>query len=456
LATYMRPAQQRRLKIRYATLFGVLGVAIVAVAVSFQSWPPDLAVWATLAAVYIYLEFRIVAVNDRLGASSSAAVAVAVAVAVGREHAVAAVAIMVALSPLQPADFRERRWFQPIVNFGLLTISMALGTLILTPFLPPAGEPGNIGLIMAGSVLAASVGGFLNVALIRYTIEHVFDIRQVKAWSNLVQILAGYIGLGLMGGFLGVAYVRYSAGRSSLNLMLVILVITFLLSHRVFASLSAAREAHESTLAGFVKALEAKDLYTRGHTERVAEFASMLARELGLGGDAQERVRYAALIHDVGKLAVPRELLKKKGRLNPDETRQMREHVHLIDDLLGEVDWLGPIVSIAAEHHANFDGTGYHGASGTPGTCPAIESRVLAVADAFDAMTSTRSYRVAMSQEYAFAELRRCAGTQFDPFLVEAFIRMIERSGVVYGTPADYSETEARRRAEKARFNLDH
>jgi HD-GYP domain-containing protein (c-di-GMP phosphodiesterase class II) len=456
VATYMRPAHQRKLKIRYATLFGVAGVATVAGAVYVQSQPADLAVWATLAAVFVYLEFRAVPVNDRLSVSSSAAVAIAAAIAVGREHAVAAVAVMVALSPLQPADFRERRWFQPIANFGMLTLSMALGAVILTPFLPREGEAGNIVLIMVGSVLAASVSGILNVALVRFTVEHVFDIRQVKAWSNLAQILLGYVGLGLMGGFLGVAYLRYSAGRPSLNLMLVLMVVTFLLSHRVFASLSAAREARESTLAGFVKALEAKDLYTRGHTERVAEFAGMLARELGLNGDAQERVRHAALIHDVGKLAVPRELLKKKGRLTTEETQQMRAHVHLIDELLGEVDWLRPIVSIAADHHVNFDGSGYHGSSTAPGTHPVIESRVLAIADAFDAMTSTRSYRVAMSQDYAFSELRRYAGAQFDPEMVEAFIRVIERSGVVYGSPAGYSEAEARRKAEATRFSVDH
>ncbi len=456
MATYMRPAHQRKLKIRYATLFGVLGVAIVAAAVFFQSRPPDLPVWATLAVVFIYLEFRAVPINDRLTVTSSAAVAIAVAIAVGREHAVVAVVMMVALSPLQISDFQDRRWFQPIANFGVIAISMALSALVLTLFLPHDGEPGNVGLIMAGSVLAASVGGILNVALVRFTVEHVFDIRQVKAWSNLPQILAGYVGLGLMGGFLGVAYVRYSVGRPSLNLMLALLVVTFLLSHRVFASLSAAREARESTLAGFVKALEAKDLYTRGHTERVAEFAGMLARELGLSGDTQERIRHAALIHDVGKLAVPRELLKKKGRLTGEESRQMRAHVHLIDELLGEVDWLRPIVSIASDHHVNFDGTGYHGPSSSPGAHPAVESRVLAIADAFDAMTSTRSYRIAMSQEYAFSELRAHAGSQFDPEMVEAFIRLIERSGVVYGSPAGYSEAEARRQAEVARFNVDH
>jgi HD-GYP domain-containing protein (c-di-GMP phosphodiesterase class II) len=207
------------------------------------------------------------------------------------------------------------------------------------------------------------------------------------------------------------------------------------------------REAQDSTLRGFVKALEAKDLYTRGHTERVAYFSEMIGTEMGFNGTRLERLRWAALIHDVGKLAVPRDLIRKRARLSGDEYEQMQEHVHLVEDLLAEVDFLQPMVEIAAHHHAHFDGNGYHGGHEHSGT-PSLEARILAVADSFDAMTSTRSYRVALSQDYAFAELRRHAGTQFDPEVVEALIGFIESRGERYGSPDVDSEEEARRRAE--------
>jgi polar amino acid transport system substrate-binding protein len=202
-------------------------------------------------------------------------------------------------------------------------------------------------------------------------------------------------------------------------------------------------------LATLVKTLEAKDLYTRGHTERVAKFAVQLAQELGLNGDQQERIRHSALIHDLGKLAVPRELLKKRGRLTPEEMDAMRDHVHHIDDLLNDVDWLHPLVRIASDHHAHFDGGGYHGSYSTHGDTPSAESRVLAIADAFDAMTSNRPYRMALTQEEAFRELREGSGTQFDPVMVESFISMIKRGSLRYGALVRMTDEEARALAEQ-------
>ena len=101
----------------------------------------------------------------------------------------------------------------------------------------------------------------------------------------------------------------------------------FIVGHMTFASYAQLREAQESTLRGFVKALEAKDLYTRGHTERVAYFTEMIAREMGFSGTKLARLRWAALIHDVGKLAVPRDLIRKRARLTDDEYAQMRTNI---------------------------------------------------------------------------------------------------------------------------------
>ncbi|MDK1019519.1 MAG: HD domain-containing protein, partial [Actinomycetota bacterium] len=218
--------------------------------------------------------------------------------------------------------------------------------------------------------------------------------------------------------------------------------------YMAFESYARLRQAQLSTLAGFIKALEAKDLYTRGHTERVAYFSNMIGEQMGFNGTRLETVRWSALIHDVGKLAVPRELIRKKTRLTTEEYEQMQGHVHHVEDLLNEVEFLVPMVEIASDHHAHFDGGGYHGSNGNSGKTPSLESRILAVADSFDAMTSSRSYRVALTQAYAFAELRRYAGSQFDPEVVEAFVKALEASGEQYGSPIEITEQEARRRAE--------
>jgi putative nucleotidyltransferase with HDIG domain len=249
--------------------------------------------------------------------------------------------------------------------------------------------------------------------------------------------------MGFLGGMLGATYLII--GTAALPLIAVVFFVGYL----AFESYARLREAQESTIRGFIKALEAKDLYTRGHTERVARFAEMIGKEMGYDGTQLERVRWAALIHDVGKLAVPRELIRKRARLTDAEYEVMQHHVHFVEDLLDDVDFLKPMVEIATNHHAHYDGNGYHGAGHEHGDTPSKEACILAVADTFDAITSTRSYRVALTQPYAYAELRRHAGTQFDPEVVEAFITAMDRSGSSYGSTIELTDEEARSIAEE-------
>jgi putative nucleotidyltransferase with HDIG domain len=205
---------------------------------------------------------------------------------------------------------------------------------------------------------------------------------------------------------------------------------------------------------GFVKTLEAKDMYTRGHTERVAYFAQLIGEELRFTGTQLEAVKWAALIHDLGKLAVPTELIRKRGRLDAGEYAEMKAHAHLVEEILAEVDFLQPMVDIASGHHSHYDGSGYGGRGHREGETPSLEACIVAVADAFDAMTSARSYRMALSQQYALRELRKNSGGQFHPDVVDAFERALDKTGERWGAPHVNDEEMARRLAEDPELSL--
>lgn len=445
------PRRQQRIRIIFAGVLTTLGVgALLMLVLVGQSFPHPAWHWVVFAAAAVYFEWRSVEVNDRLFASPSLMVVTTAAVVFGPESAILGVVAMVALSLLTPADLRERRWFQPMVNFGQLTLSATAAISLFVWLLPP--EPyvvGDLWRLALASGLAAVVYGFLNYSIVLLIVRSVFGERHVRPWSNLPSLVLPLLGMGFLGGLLGATFEL--VGPHTLPLIFAV----FFVGHMTFASYAQLREAQESTLRGFVKALEAKDLYTRGHTERVAYFAELIGREMGFNGTRLARLRWAALIHDVGKLAVPRDLIRKRARLTDEEYAQMQAHTHLVEELLAEVEFLQPMVAIAANHHQHFDGSGYGPGENVLGVGAQLAAEILAVADTFDAITSTRSYRVALTQEYAFAELHRCAGSQFNPEVVEALINVLQRRGERYGSPDVDSEEEARRRAEQAAVHQD-
>ncbi|MDP9232059.1 MAG: HD-GYP domain-containing protein [Actinomycetota bacterium] len=170
------------------------------------------------------------------------------------------------------------------------------------------------------------------------------------------------------------------------------------------------------------RAIEARDPYTRGHSTRVTELAEAVAQRLGWSEERIASLRVGGPLHDIGKLAVSDEVLCKEGRLDDDELAQIREHPKIGAKLLLRVTALREAIPYVLYHHERWDGTGYP--SGKAGEEIPVEARVLAIADAFDAMTSDRPYRSALSREEALAEVERCAGTQFDPKIARIFLEV--------------------------------
>jgi HD-GYP domain-containing protein (c-di-GMP phosphodiesterase class II) len=280
-------------------------------------------------------------------------------------------------------------------------------------------------------------------------VQVVYPYDRLQPWSHLGTLFGGQFTMGLIGGLFGGAYLI--ANRPAI---LVLIVGVYGIGHMSLYAFSQLRISHLSAIKGFVKTLEAKDMYTRGHTERVAHFAEMIGEEYGFNGTQIEEIKWAALIHDLGKLAVPTELIRKRGRLDDEEYAQMQQHAHLVEEILAEVDFLQPMVEIASGHHSHYDGNGYGGRGHIDGETPSLETCIVAVADAFDAMTSARSYRMALSQRYALGELRKHAGAQFHPEVVDAFERALQKTGRRWGAPHVNDEEMARRLAEEPELTL--
>ena len=169
-------------------------------------------------------------------------------------------------------------------------------------------------------------------------------------------------------------------------------------------------------------ALDAKDRYTHGHSERVAWLGTQLAKAIGLDADEVERIRISGLVHDVGKIGVPEAVLCKNGRLTADEFDQIKKHPRIGYNILKGIPKIDDVLDGVLYHHERWDGQGYP--TRLAGESIPLYGRILAVADTFDAMSSTRSYRQAMPREKVLAEIATCSGTQFDPSLTEPFIAL--------------------------------
>ncbi|MFF4246377.1 HD-GYP domain-containing protein [Streptomyces sp. NPDC001822] len=195
----------------------------------------------------------------------------------------------------------------------------------------------------------------------------------------------------------------------------------------VFAQYHRRHAAHRATIRALVQAVDIKDGYTRGHSERVGRASELIARELGMEESRMEALRFAGILHDIGKLGVPTRVLRKDGPLTPEERGIIELHPEYGHEIVRGIGFLDEARAAILHHHERLDGSGYpYGLAGDE--IPEF-ARVVAVADAFDAMTSTRSYRRGRPVPAAVEELRRCAGSQFDPLMVRALARALDRHG---------------------------
>lgn len=344
-------------------------------------------------------------------------------------------AVVGVVSGISVQELRERKPLLLMVgNAAQLSLSAMAAGLVYLAF---GGSPFQSGLVPAFNwavgVLApiAATTTFFGVNLILIVagislntgMQPVEILRELKPTAYWVSLLVLTL--------LGVTMAYLLALESWLGLAL--LVLPFWMARRTFRVYVELTEAYTATVRSLVAAIEAKDPYTRGHSERVAHYARLIAERMGLPRADVDLLERAALLHDVGKIGISLDTLISPEKLTRDEVGAIKRHPGLGADLVADVDFLEDTVEIIRCHHERCDGGGYP--DGLAGEKIPVLARVLAVADSYDAMTSDRAYKPGMSPEAACEELIRVSGTQLDPGVVESFVVVIHAE-LAGGTPA--------------------
>jgi putative nucleotidyltransferase with HDIG domain len=232
----------------------------------------------------------------------------------------------------------------------------------------------------------------------------------------------------------------------ALVILLPMLLASYVSSHHTASRLedtdrhlSELRRLYESTVETLAMAIDAKDQVTHGHIRRVQVLSTRLAEALGATAGERQALEAAALLHDLGKLAVPEHILNKPGRLNPAEFEEMKKHADVGASILSAIEFPFPVVPIVRHHHEHWDGSGYP--DGLCGTAIPLGARILAVVDCYDALTSDRPYRRRMTHEDALQIIRSRRGTAYDPAVVDAFVRL-HQAGQMEPEPVRGTVTE--------------
>jgi putative nucleotidyltransferase with HDIG domain len=340
-----------------------------------------------------------------------------------------AATLTVALDAVIITSWRHRRELPKVLfNATEPTFSIWVASTIFFLFIdkPLAVVPRNISELL-GPLFTLCVTYFLlNSWLTAVAVGLATNTSIRRVWQT------HFLGLSLnyfVGASVAVLIVQNSAhvGISTLGIILPLLIISYLTMKSSMGRLEDANRyvdqvnrLYLSTIEGLAMAVDAKDQVTHGHIRRVQSLAVGMAKALGIRDEnLLKAIEASALLHDMGKLAVPEHILNKPGKLTPDEFERMKTHASIGADILSSIDFPYPVVPIVRHHHERWDGGGYP--DGLVGPDIPIGARILSVVDCFDALTSDRPYRKKMSDSEALEILKDCSGSMYDPFVVDTF-----------------------------------
>jgi putative nucleotidyltransferase with HDIG domain len=342
-----------------------------------------------------------------------------------------------AVKGLVGALYPERRpWHRAVFDTALLAISgtaAGLSYLLLPGLL---GQSSRILVFLAAvgagltDYFITTTGTVIAIALYRST-------SALKAWGeNFGLIPIPYLLLAVLGAIMALGYGEFGSLGLALFFLPMFLARYIFKSyidkaHRQVKLLRAANAALDMANQDLIETLaaiiDARDIFTYGHSIRVTNYALAIAKEMGLPEEEREMIRKAGLLHDIGKVGISEGILTKQGTLTQDERRILEQHPVLGEEILGRVKDMKELAEIVGSHHERYDGKGYP--YSRKGEEIPLAGRILGVADALDAMLSDRPYGPAMNLLRALVEIQRNAGTQFDPNVVEALLGVAEKAG---------------------------
>jgi len=326
------------------------------------------------------------------------------------------------LGTFELRDFkRQLPWFGTLYNrsnWVLSAFAAWVALAVTNPWVKAADPYATFAQILIVGFAFAIANNFLSVLAA--------SVRQQSPFAKIWALSVRNVAIGLLGqipmGWL-MAKIALGVGYWATLPFL----IPLLLARYTFTKYAETRDLFFGTVSALSQAIDAKDGFTRGHADRVSRIAGAVAREMGLGEAEIERIELAGLLHDIGKIGVEDRILMKPMRLDADEQELMRRHPIYGASILEPSAALRPLVQMVLHHHENFDGSGYP--EGLRGEGIPFGSRVIIVADAYEAMTSDRIYRKAIGHERALEQLEKYKGIQFDPKVVRALQQLLAKRG---------------------------
>jgi putative nucleotidyltransferase with HDIG domain len=314
---------------------------------------------------------------------------------------------------------RKTIWYKTLFNASQYALSAGVAGIVYQKLGGVVGLV-NISSYIIPAAICAIVYYLINSSLFMIVISLAEGVPILSVWKNRIRgIIATYIALAPIGFVMVMVYVNIGIWG------IILFFFPLILARRSFELYTRMRKIYLDTIRTLAAAIDAKDPYTKGHSERVAKIAVVLATELNLSDRDIENIEYAALLHDIGKIGIDDRILGKSSKLSNEEFKKIKEHPIVGAKIIEPVDFLKNSYKTIYHHHEKYNGGGYP--DGLKEKDIPLCARIIGVADAYDAMGSDRPYRRKLSKEKILKEFTEQSGKQFDPQIVNALMLILKR-----------------------------